>query len=186
MTAQIPPASDFLDLPAAAIGIISDSHGRAARTRAAAEAVAAAGAEVIIHLGDLCDEDVIEALLGFRASNGCEIPVRILLGNMDLEAEAMRRHARRLGVFVDEPAGFYRVAGRRVVAHHGHQRGFERAAINAGADYYLHGHTHTLRDECVAGTRVINPGALFRASRHTAATLDCSSDRLRIFEVASA
>jgi predicted phosphodiesterase len=47
----------------------------------------------------------------------------------------------------------------------------------------LHGHTHEIRDERVGLTRVINPGALHRAARYTAAVLEPASDRLEIIVV---
>jgi predicted phosphodiesterase len=53
-------------------------------------------------------------------------------------------------------------------------------ALRDGADYLLHGHTHELRDERIGRTRMINPGALFRAARYTAALLDPRADRLEI------
>ena len=87
------------------------------------------------------------------------------------------------GIAVDHPAGRLAVAGKVVVTHHGHDPAHERAAVEGGADYFLHGHTHRLRDETVGRTRIINPGALFRAARHTAAVLDCSSGRLDVLEI---
>jgi predicted phosphodiesterase len=56
-------------------------------------------------------------------------------------------------------------------------------ALASGADYLLHGHTHVTRDERVGKTRLINPGALFRAARYTAAVLDPSSDDVELIEV---
>jgi predicted phosphodiesterase len=58
-----------------------------------------------------------------------------------------------------------------------------RAAITGGADYLIHGHTHELRDERTAGTRIINHGALHRAPRFTVATLVPATGELQIIEV---
>jgi predicted phosphodiesterase len=46
----------------------------------------------------------------------------------------------------------------------------------AGCEYVLHGHTHRANDVSIAGLRIINPGALFRARPHTVATLDLARD----------
>jgi predicted phosphodiesterase len=53
-----------------------------------------------------------------------------------------------------------------------------------GVDYLLHGHSHEVRDERVGRTRIINPGALCRAARYTAAILDPDADALEVLEVA--
>jgi predicted phosphodiesterase len=56
-------------------------------------------------------------------------------------------------------------------------------ALAEDVDYLLHGHTHELRDERVGATRIINPGALHRAPRYTAAILDPKADDLTIIEI---
>ncbi|RLS46748.1 MAG: metallophosphoesterase, partial [Planctomycetota bacterium] len=53
-----------------------------------------------------------------------------------------------------------------------------------GVDYLLHGHTHVCRDERHGATRIINPGALHRASEFTVALLDTDSDELQFLVVA--
>jgi hypothetical protein len=58
-----------------------------------------------------------------------------------------------------------------------------RSALAQGVDYLCHGHTHVVRDERIGQTRVINPGALFRAARYTVALLDMAADRLEIVQV---
>jgi predicted phosphodiesterase len=54
------------------------------------------------------------------------------------------------------------------------------SALEDGVDFLLHGHTHEVRDERVGSTRIINPGALFRARRYTAALLTPATGALRI------
>jgi predicted phosphodiesterase len=58
-------------------------------------------------------------------------------------------------------------------------------AVAEGANYLLHGHTHEPRDERIESTRVINPGALFRARRYTVALLEPEKDRLQFVDVGS-
>lgn len=50
-------------------------------------------------------------------------------------------------------------------------------------DYILCGHTHIAADYQRGATRIINPGALHRASVHTVATLDLKTDDLRFWLV---
>jgi predicted phosphodiesterase len=50
-------------------------------------------------------------------------------------------------------------------------------------DYLLLGHSHVKSDHRQGRIRVINPGALHRASPKTVATLDTSSDELKFIVV---
>ena len=51
-------------------------------------------------------------------------------------------------------------------------RAAQYLALGAKAHAVLHGHTHAVRDEVIGPTRVMNPGALHRATRRTAMILD--------------
>jgi len=157
------------------IGVLSDSHGHAARTALAVSALVDAGAGLLIHLGDFETEEVLDELAGH--------PARIVFGNCDWDRAGLARHARHLGVTVDDPCGEIVAAGKRVVFTHGHVARHLLGAVASGADYLLHGHTHEVRDERIGATRVVNPGALFRAARYTAAVLDPAGDALRILEL---
>jgi len=158
------------------IGVLSDSHGRAAMTALAISALRSAGAELLLHLGDLGSNEVIEELAGQDA--------RIVLGNCDDPPEPLIRTARSLDIAVDHPMGWVTAAGKRIAYTHGHLEDLMAQALEAGVDYLLHGHSHELRDERIGRTRVINPGALFRAARYTAAVLDPAADELTIIDVA--
>ena len=157
------------------IGLLSDSHGRAAITAAAVRLLADRGVEVLIHLGDLGSEEVIDELAGHNA--------RAVLGNCDWPAEPLLRHARHMGVTIDDPLGLLRAGGKAIAFTHGHDERAVETALRSGCQYMLFGHTHEVRDEVISGVRWINPGALFRAARYTAAVLDTASDRLEIFDV---
>jgi putative phosphoesterase len=160
------------------VGVLSDSHGRVEPTRLAVAALRGRGAKLLIHLGDIGTEAVIDELVG--------TPCRIVFGNCDLDIGGLTRYAGLVEVQVDHPMGRVVIGGREIVYTHGDRPGLLEAAIRDGAAYLLHGHTHELRDERVGGTRVINPGALFRASRYTAALLDPGHDRLEVLEIGAA
>ncbi len=157
------------------IGILSDSHGRTETTALAVRAVGERGAELVLHLGDIETEAVIDELAAANA--------RIVFGNCDWDTDRLRRYAEGAGVTVDHPMGMLEVAGKRIAWTHGHLDHLMAEALDAGVDYLFHGHSHELRDERIGSTRVINPGALFRARRYTAALLDPASDTLSIVEV---
>ena len=159
----------------APLGLLADSHGRAEVTAAAVAALLDAGARTLIHLGDIGTEAVLEEMLGADA--------RIVFGNCDADEIRLRRHAERLGIHVDHPIGDVTAGGRRIMFTHGHLGDAMARALTAAPDYLLHGHTHVRRDDRVNGTRVINPGALFRAAEYTAAVLDPAQDALQVIVV---
>ena len=163
------------------LGVLSDSHGHDVRTGEAVRRLIDAGAEILIHLGDIETEAVLDELAGA----GPGVPARIVFGNCDWNTKALAEHAGRVGVQVDDPIGRLDVGSRRIAFTHGHLDRLMQQAIAEGVDYLFHGHTHDLRDEIVQGTRVIKPGALFRAVRYTAVVLDPESDRLEIVDVSS-
>jgi putative phosphoesterase len=131
-------------------------------------------AELLLHLGDIGSEAVIDELVGH--------PARVVFGNCDDERR-LASYAELVGLRVDHPAGEIEADGKRIVFTHGHLEAPASQALSAGVDYLLHGHTHLLRDERVGRTRVINPGALHRAARYTAVRLDPAADRLEVVEV---
>ncbi len=172
-----------ITLPDGPIGLLSDAHGDDAMTRAGVAALVEAGACSLIYLGDVCGDGVIDALAGVTAQDGAAVPARLVFGNMDFDTGPSTRYAESIGVGVDHPCGVYLCAGKSIVATHGHLHGFEESAVRTGADYFLHGHTHKVRDELVATTRICNPGALHRAEQLTVALLDPVADTFRVIEV---
>jgi len=158
------------------IGILSDSHGHFDTTRRAVLALTERDVDLLIHLGDIETEAVLDELVGHGA--------RIVFGNCDWDVSSLTRHAEAMGITVDHPIGIVQDGTRRVAFTHGHQLDLMDQAISDGVEYLLHGHSHETRDERIGGTRVINPGALFRAARYTAAILDTRSDSVDFIDVA--
>ena len=161
-----------------ALGVLSDSHGNAKITAEAVKRLVIAGAEIILHLGDIETTDVLDALL---IKN--DLPVYLVFGNVDWPVEPLQRYAELLGIRVEHPCGTMIVGGKRIVYHHGHIPRYEREARQAGVDYFLHGHTHVRRDEVVDGMRIINPGALTRATEPAAATIRPGTGDVRFLTI---
>ena len=160
------------------IGLISDSHASAAITGRAAALLADRGAEMLLHLGDICSEPVLDALLAPAPGAGSPLPVHIVFGNMDFETESLGRYARRLGIEVDHPAGRLDCGAARLAFMHGHEKSPVLAALEEGVDYLCYGHTHVAADERHGKTRMINPGALYRTPAPSVALLDTGTDTL--------
>ncbi len=154
------------------IGLLSDSHGRAARTREAVRLLVDRGAGMLLHMGDIETEEVIDQLAGLNSS--------LVFGNNDDE-RSLGPYAASLGIRVLHPLGRIEVDGRSIAFTHGHIGSCLREA--GTADYFIHGHTHCQRDERRGATRIINPGALHRAHPYSVALLDPSTDALEFVVV---
>jgi len=166
------------------IGLLSDSHGRAATTRHGVQLLLDAGAEVLIHLGDVGTVEVIDALCVNHPQTGEQIQARLVFGNTDWDCDALAEYAGDLDVAVDHPVGRLSLDdGGELVFCHGHEYGPMQQALDDGVQYLCHGHTHRQADERQANTRVINPGALFRAETYSVALLDTQADRLQFLAV---
>lgn len=156
------------------IGLLADSHGYAGTTEAAVALLRDHGAEMLIHLGDVGTIQALEALTA--------LPARVVFGNCD-DIDTLSIAAARLGIAVDHPAGRIDIDGKSIVFTHGHIESHMHQAIEDAATYLLHGHTHVARDDRFGRTRIINPGALHRAARYTAALLDPARDALEFLEI---
>lgn len=156
------------------LGILSDSHGRADVTARAVAALKQRDCELLIHLGDVGSHNVLDELIGH--------PSRVVFGNCDDEQD-LGRYALAMHITVDHPIGLIDIDGKRIAFTHGHLTDLMQRALREGADYLLHGHSHEVRDERHGRTRIINPGALSRAARYTAAVLDPAVDALEIIEI---
>lgn len=131
------------------------------------------GCSILLHLGDIGSDSVIDELVGHNA--------HIVLGNCD--ENDLGRYAELVGVINHHPVGRIEFDGRMIAFTHGHVEQELQRALHDGVAYLLHGHTHEVRDERFGLTRVVNPGALHRAARYTAAVLEPANDRLEIVEL---
>ena len=165
------------------IGLLSDSHGRAATTSRAVQVLLDQGAEMLLHLGDVGTVEVVDALAVESPETGRPVETHIVFGNTDWDAASLGRYAADLGLQVDDPAGRLAVDGGELVFCHGHQPEIMNEALQRQVRYLCHGHTHRTLDARRGPTRVINPGALFRARNYTVALLDTAEDELSFYPV---
>jgi len=166
------------------LGLLSDSHGRSETTRRAASLLVAAGADALIHLGDVGSVQVLEALVAGREPTGRpRPPVGLVWGNVDLSPARLEGRCRDLGITVHRGLGRIEAGGKSALFLHGHEKDVFGSALSEAPDYLFHGHTHQTRNDLVNRTRVINPGALFRAAKYTVAIVDLQSDRVEFIEV---
>ena len=165
------------------IGLLSDSHGRAGTTRRGVERLLEAGADCLIHLGDVGSVEVIDALC-VAPDGGPQLPAHLVFGNTDWDIEDLQEYAEDLDLRVDHPVG--RLAlddprGGELIFCHGHEDAPMQQALSRGVRYLCHGHTHRQTDDRRGATRIINPGALFRARTYSVALLDTERDDLQFY-----
>jgi putative phosphoesterase len=150
------------------IAVLSDSHGRNERVRAALDEVRARAITTVIHCGDIEDAATISLFKGFDA--------HFVLGNCDWDEQGLRRAIEQLGGTLHQGFGHLELAGRRIAFLHGHEKGRMRDVENSGHfDYLFYGHTHVAGEYVTGPTRVINPGALHRANPKTFIVVDLAS-----------
>lgn len=158
------------------IGLISDTHNAVARTRVAVELLAAAGADVLVHCGDLTGPEIVKVCSA--------LPLYFVFGNNDAESVPdLRAAAERCGATCLGWGGTFERHGRRLAIVHGHRHRDTRPLLQTSPDYLFSGHSHQAADWMEGATRRINPGALFRAKLYTVAMLDLQTDRLQVIHV---
>jgi len=157
------------------IGILSDTHDKLGRTITAVEVLVAAGAEVLIHCGDLCGPEIVYALE--------RRPNYFVIGNNEWDLVGLRRAARDTDGTCLEWGGTVELASKRVAVTHGHLDRELRKLLEARPDYLLTGHSHIRHDYREGPTRRINPGALHRAAEFSVAVLDLQTDKLQFLPI---
>lgn len=139
-----------------------------------------------MHLGDIGTVEVIDALAVNAPASDRQIEAHVVFGNTDWDADVLADYAEDLGIRVDHPVGRLTLGEGELVFCHGHRSRDLEQALAEHVRYLCHGHTHRVLDERAGPTRVINPGALFRASDYTVALLDTDEDALRFLSVNAA
>jgi putative phosphoesterase len=144
------------------LAVVSDTHGHIPFTLDAIREIERRNPDLVLHCGDVGSPSVV-ALFAGR-------PTRFVFGNVDRDESILRHAIREAGLDGDGDFGDLELAGRRVAYLHGHDEQRLSEAIRSGRyDLVCHGHTHQRRWETIGETRVLNPGALFRATPHSLA-----------------
>lgn len=157
------------------LGILSDTHDQAKRTIDALRLLHEAGAEALVHCGDVTGPDILALCTGQ--------PLYFVLGNNDYEIELSTAAQGMKDVHYLGYHGVIELGGKRIGVAHGHLRKDVHALFTQAPDYLLTGHSHVAMDERHGNIRRINPGALYRARRFSVAVLDLATDELRFLPV---
>jgi len=140
--------------------IVSDSHDHRPLLEAAVRAAKAAGAEAVLHCGDVVAPSTLSVLKPFG------LPVHVIHGNNTGDLYMMARIANKPGTqvtFYGQDAGI-ELAGRRIfLVHYPH---YATAMATTGDwDLVCCGHDHEAKTEAITNikgstTWVVNPGTV--------------------------
>jgi hypothetical protein len=155
------------------IGVLSDTHVREDAAAAGIATLRGAGAQFLIHCGDVGGERILDLLAGSRCA--------FVWGNNDYDRASLNRYAADIGL---QPGGDFvelEFGGKRIAVTHGDDLKLVRkvTAEDSGYDYLLLGHSHIPSDQRNGRLRIVNPGALHRAAKKTVAIIDLSRDVVR-------
>ena len=158
------------------LGILSDTHDELVRTKVAVQMLRDAGAEALVHCGDLTSPPIVATC--------AVLPCWFVFGNNDADSvTALQLAAMESGVVCLGWGSVIELAGKRVGVTHGHMRIDMRRVLGDQPDYLLSGHSHFANDMMDGPVRRINPGALHRADEFTVAVLDLVSGELEWLRV---
>ena len=158
------------------LGILSDTHDRYEMMAAAVRALQERGAAYFLHCGDVCAPNMLDHLAG--------LPSAFVWGNCDYDRPALQHYAQLVGVSCYGALADLELAGKKIAVIHGDDHRLKQQLLaEQRHDYLLHGHTHVREDKRVGQVRIINPGALHRASPKSVALLDTAADRLEFIDV---
>lgn len=149
------------------IAVLSDTHGRSETVRQALRLIEPHGVELLIHCGDIDDA---ETVLLFPANT------HFVFGNCDTDRKGIRRSVELIGATLHEPYGRLALAGQSIGFVHGDVSSLLRdMEASQEFDFVFYGHTHRALEHLTGKTRVINPGALHRATPRTFVILDLAT-----------
>jgi putative phosphoesterase len=152
------------------IAVISDTHSSAATIAKALDLIAAHDAHAILHCGDIEDAETVPL---FPQNT------HFVYGNCDSDRAGIKAAVQELGATLHEPFGHLELAGTNIAFVHGDDKRLLHDLENADAfDFLFYGHTHEAKEHRAGRTRVINPGALYRARPKSFVVVDLTVGRV--------
>lgn len=150
------------------LGIVSDSHGQADRTRSAVRMLESLEVERVLHCGDVGTAEVVELLAPW--------PTDFVRGNCDHQPGQLAAAIAAAGQTYHGVFGDLEIQGRRIALLHGDDRAkFAEVTRSGQWDLVCYGHTHVAQVETRGKTLVLNPGAIYRANPHSIALVELPS-----------
>ena len=137
------------------LAILSDIHDNVWNLKKALTMTELQDTEAMMFCGDLCAPFIVK-LLG----QGYTKPINLVLGNNDGDLAAIIANANNFSN-IQVHGEYFRgeFDGKTVAANHYPDKA-RLLAENGGYDIVCYGHNHTLAEETVGNTQLINPGAI--------------------------
>ena len=135
------------------IAVLSDSHDHLHAIRAALRKATEAGAEAVVHCGDLVAPFVITELKTFLG------PVHVVFGNNDGDVFLLSKLAADSNVTLHGNVATFELGGRKLLATHEPPTAAAYAATGE-YDAVFYGHIHLAGDERIGETLLLSAGEL--------------------------
>ncbi len=146
------------------IGVLSDTHGHRAKTERVVDVFRQRRIDLVIHCGDVGSAEIVELLAPW--------PAHFVFGNVD-DPAAIRPAIVRLGKVCHERFGAIELEGLHVAFLHGDDGDLFRQAARSGQwDLLCFGHSHVAEISQRGPTKLVNPGAVYRAARPSVAIVE--------------
>jgi putative phosphoesterase len=147
------------------IGVVSDTHGHVAHTRAAIRMLESLEVERVLHCGDIGSAEVVALFAAW--------PTDFVFGNCDGNCHELETAIAAAGQTCHGEFGELEVAGKRIALLHSHDGARFRQTLHSGEwDLVCYGHTHVASIDRYGPTLALNPGALYRANPHSLAVVE--------------
>lgn len=157
------------------IGILSDTHGHLRNTLRAIEIFKTEGIDVVIHCGDIGSPEIPSLFV--------DCVVHFVFGNVDRDETLLRTAITRHGHVCLERFGRLKLAGTRIAVLHGDDpRRMCETVASDNCDVVCYGHTHRAEMRWHGKRLLLNPGAVFRATPHSIATLELPQRKVEFHE----
>ena len=159
------------------LGVISNSDGRGQALASAVNIFKAAGANFVVHCGDVGGRHVLDELAS-------SIPATFVWGDRDRDRMGLMRYGHSVGVDCLGMLGELDFDQKRIAVVHGDDRKLLRKLLDEQQhDYILCGHNLEAEDRQVGKTRVLNPGPLHGGTAPSAILFDPISGKLKIVTI---
>lgn len=146
------------------IGLISDTHGHVRNTLEGLQLLASRNVDQILHCGDIGAVEIPRLF---------ERPTHFIFGNVDQDEADLQEVIEEAGHSCHGRFGDLELAGVRIAMLHGdNARKWEEATTGNTWNLVCFGHTHRAENRLIGSTRVVNPGAVYRARPHSVAVVE--------------
>lgn len=161
------------------IGLISDIHDHLEEIDRALTIFTQHNIDMIVNAGDWISLYTFEYFANQCLRNNLKVPIKSVLGNNEVEHHRFIELSKNLPLPIEITAHIsldFVVDEIKIAVSHGHDLVTLRSLISCQSyQLVVTGHTHTVRNELIDKTLVVNPGTLSKS---------CAGKRLDYYSIA--